>query len=107
MLLGIFAVSCKSCNDVSPNTKRYRPVKEYAYAESGSIDTTVVYTYSNDKLSRTDVSGGGAAYYYSFAYNADGKLLKRSLYTASTSGADSYDTIVYKSDGTLDRIEEY
>jgi len=64
----------------------------------------VVYTYTDDLLTRMDVSGGAYTEYSIFEYNSDNKINKE--VTSYTGGATQTNSFSYDENGTVTKTED-
>ncbi len=87
--------------DTTPETA-CKLTKAYYFDEIGTLADSLVYTYTNNKISKAANADGHIAFAYS-----DDKITKRSFYDASSQQQDAYDVATYNSDGTLKTIKKY
>lgn len=74
----------------------------YYYDENGNALDSLVYTYSNNQLTKATSADG----YMTFDYTND-RITRRSLFVTGFPGLDGYDTFAYNADGTLASRKSY
>jgi hypothetical protein len=100
-------LSCHGTGDPVDAMKSLAIDKEYLYDDqSGAVENTLTYTYSDSKISRIS-SAGTDNNYYTFEYT--GLLLhKKNFFATSTATtADEYLLFNYNTDQTAASIEHY
>lgn len=76
--------------------------KAHYFNNAGGLEDSLVYTYTNNKISKAE----NADLYITFTYSND-KITKRSFYDADSQELALYDVATYNSDGTLKNIKRY
>ncbi len=99
-----FFFSCKDKDVQSSNSSSSCKVaKVYSYDfTTGSIDDSAIYTYTDNKVSKVQLSSGE---YYNLVYNG-AYVTRRNFYSNSSSQTSSgFEQVTYNSDNTIQKIE--
>src|SRR5688572_26664785 len=94
--------SCKK-DDVpaSPKTN-CELAKAYYYNETGIALDSLIYTYTNGKLTKAS----NAEAYFTLEYTND-KVTKRNYYETGSTDLEEYHVATYNADGSLSTIKKY
>jgi hypothetical protein len=76
--------------------------KAYYYDDNGNIADSLVYTYTDSRLTKASNADG----YMTLEYT-NNKITKRTFFATGLPGSDGYDTFEYNADGTLAAIKSY
>jgi hypothetical protein len=110
-LAALISVSLVSCHRpvVDPITglQTLQVDKEYLYNDqSGAVENTLTYTYSDSKVSKIS-SAGADNNYYTFEYTGPSLHKKNFFATSTATAADEYLLFNYNTDQTVASIEHY
>lgn len=109
-ILSVFTLSLlvfNSCqkgpDDTAPEIKsKCQRSKAYYFNLAGDVGDSMVYTYTDNKLSKIS----NADLYVTIEYT-NNKITKKNYYETGSSELGGYDTITYNTDGTISTIKFY
>lgn len=76
--------------------------KAYYFDESGTVADSLVYSYTNNKITKA----ANADSYITLEYKND-RIAKRNFYAPGSQQPSAYDVITYNNDGTIKSIKTY
>jgi hypothetical protein len=105
VIIALVAMAISSCQKDPSDTiaeTNCQLSKAYYYDDIGNIGDSLIYTYTNNTLTKASNADG----YMTFEYTND-KVTKRTLFATGLPGVDAYDTFTYNTDGTLATRKSY
>ncbi|HWJ26569.1 MAG TPA: hypothetical protein VNS32_08495 [Flavisolibacter sp.] len=104
---GIFIILLTSCHRDPVENKNDNKIKSAVlYNDDGEVADSLAFTYTNDKVTRIDVTAPDSTYHCTYEYNGD-KITKRNDYLSSPVIPESHMNLNYNSDGTLASMDTY